>query len=63
MLSFAKWLVVRVLLICTIFISILCASWEKPSLTESSQQICDKTVIFIIIILFILGKKLYLQKT
>ena len=54
MLSFAKWLVVRVLPIYTIFISILWVSWEKPSLTESSQQICDKTVIFIIIIIIII---------
>ena len=32
---------VRVLIIYTIFISILCVPWEEFSVTESSQQICD----------------------
>ena len=32
----------------TIFINIVCVSWEGPSLIESSQQICDfyKSVTF-----------------
>ena len=39
---------VRVLLIYTISISILCVLWEGPSLIQSNQQICDfyKLVIF-----------------
>ena len=48
-LSVSGWCVcVCVFLIYTISISILCVSWEEPSLNESDQQICDfyKSKIF-----------------